>query len=107
MISEFGPLFVNLARFCSKNWTSDQGLYGVLILAAASSTHSNILNLLPFRLIPILVNGMKYSEIDIILLKVSTHLVLICLYLVRGLSVGMTTSSILRLLYDVSCIHTV
>lgn len=31
----------------------------------------NSLSLSPDRLIPILVNGMKYSEIDIILLKVS------------------------------------
>lgn len=30
--------------------------------------------MLLFRLIPILVNGMKYSEIDIILLKVSYEL---------------------------------
>lgn len=66
------------------------------------------LNLSPFRLIPILVNGMKYSEIDIILLKVSTHLLLSAegFCPVYGLSMGMTISSVLRL-YDVSCIHTV
>lgn len=35
---------------------------------------SNNTLMLLFRLIPILVNGMKYSEIDIILLKVRSEL---------------------------------
>lgn len=34
-------------------------------------TNFDFLSLISLRLVPVLVNGMKYSEIDIILLKVS------------------------------------
>lgn len=53
-------------------WALDPYLPFVLIIFPSVSAS---------RLTPVLVNGMKYSEIDIILLKVSLYSCYRCLYL--------------------------